>query len=122
MQGTLKQRMVKHGRDIADNWAKMEAYKRGCVTGCDLAAHAERALNAKDRARFHSSVLQEEKLARGGILQAEEVVAQTQQRVTWTDSMKNACLEACKNKFPEDKKGSHACSGGCDTFFQIIHE
>ncbi len=122
MQGTLKQRMVKHGRDIADNWVKLEGYKRGCVTGCDLAAHAEQSLSAKDRSLFHSNVLQEEKLARGTILQSEQVDEQAKRRVGWSDSMKNACLEACKGKFGDDKKGRHACSDGCDTFFQIIQK
>jgi hypothetical protein len=121
-QGALKQRMVKHGRDIADNWVKLEAYKRGCVVGCDMAAHAERYVSAKDRSLFHASVLEEEKLARGTILQAEQVDELAKKRVNWSDSMKNACLEACKGKFGEDTKGRHACSDGCDTFFQIIQK
>ncbi len=121
-QGSLKQRMVKHGRDIADNWVKLEAYKRGCVTGCDLAARAEKSLSVGERASFHKNVTAEEAGARGGIIQADKVEEQAKLRSSWSDSMKNACLEACQTRFGDDKKGRHACSDGCDVFFQIIQK
>jgi hypothetical protein len=40
-QGVVKQRMVKHGRDVAANWAKLESGKAACMQGCDFAAHGK---------------------------------------------------------------------------------
>jgi hypothetical protein len=48
-QGVVKQRMVKHGRDVAANWAKLESGKAACMQGCDFAAHGENTLLAKDK-------------------------------------------------------------------------
>lgn len=119
--GSLKQRMVKHGRDIEDNWAKLEKYKRGCVAGCYFAALAEQQLSKPERTAVLDDVWAEEQLA-NKVVSSKVVDQESRRRQHWSDSMRQKCFDSCLHSFERDHKMQGSCSDGCETFFSIIYQ
>lgn len=104
---------------LADNWAKLERYKAGCLAGCNFAAHAESKVSATEQESVYQGVWTEEKLA-PQICDSDLVEKQRWARESWSLSMRQKCFESCLTSFKSDQKLQHSCSDGCDVYFDII--
>ena len=118
--GSLKQRMIKHSRDNAENWAKLERYKSGCAAGCNFGAHAEKGMSAAERGQVVQALWEEEK-RHVKVVESDDSDRLRVQREHSSSSMRQKCFDRCLVEFKGDHKMQHYCSDGCDSFFNIIH-